>query len=94
MFNQKKLIKYFAIINTIIILLTNQMGKHGKTSGNGYINGAANQNGGYIEAGGNITHKPNDNTTVQVGGNINRTQPYNGKGTNGGEVNIGVTTTW
>jgi len=68
------------------------MGKHkSKTSGSGYVNGTANQNGAYVEAGGNVTHKPNDNTTIHAGGNVNRTQPYNGKGKTGGGVTIGVT---
>jgi hypothetical protein len=61
----------------------------GTTSGSGYIEGRGNQNGGYIEAGGKVTHKPNDNSKIYVEGNINRTQPSKGKGSTGGGVVIG-----
>jgi hypothetical protein len=65
------------------------MGK-GKTTGNGYVKGSANQNGGYVEAGGSVTHKPNKDTTIKVEGNINRTQPSKGKGSTGGSVVVGI----
>ena len=63
----------------------------GKTSGNGYINGSVNNGGGYVEAGGSVTHKPGPNTEIKVEGNINRTQPSHGKGQTGGGGKISIT---
>ena len=66
------------------------MGKS-KTSGSGYITGSGNNNGGYIEVGGNISHQPDKNTKIKVDGNINRTQPSRGKGKTGGGATITIT---
>jgi len=61
-----------------------------KTSGNGYINASGNQNGGNIEAGGSITHKPNKNTTIKVEGNINKPIHSHGKHNIGGGGSITI----
>ena len=68
------------------------MGKNkGKTSGSGYINGSVNNNGGRVEAGGSISHKPDRNTEIKIEGNINRTQPSHGKPQTGGGAQITIT---
>lgn len=71
------------------------MGKNkGTTSGSGYVNGTVSNNGTRVEAGGQLNYKPNSNTTVSVGGNVNRDQPHHGKGHTGGSGTVGVSIIW
>jgi len=62
----------------------------GKTDGNVYVNGSINNNGANVNAGGKISHNTNNGTQIYAQGDVNRNQPFHGKGSTNGSVEIGV----
>lgn len=62
----------------------------GKNKGNVKINGKINNKGVNVGVNGHIDHEVNSETTIRGEVNINRNQPFKGKGRTDGDVEINI----
>lgn len=65
-------------------------GSKGKTGGDVNVKGNINDKGVNVNAEGRINHNTGNGTEIYVKGDINRNQPYHGKGNTNGNVEIGI----
>lgn len=52
------------------------------------VSGKGNNDGGHVSVSGKVIHKINDSTSIEVNGNVNRSQSFKG---HGGQTNWGGT---